>query len=408
MLDESMSITVKRKASPPLWLLVLVTMSGTLAMHMFVPALPYSAAELHATVAQTQMTISMYIIGLAVGQLIYGPLSDSLGRRPALMLGLTLYLLGGITAALTTDLHMLVAARLVQALGGCAGLALGRAIVRDTSDSKTVVSRLALLNLMMMIGPGLAPILGSGIAATLGWRAIFWVLAGLGSIALISTWWLLPETGRPSGRFSGRIMLTDYKRLLGSVRFVGFALGGGMATTSIYAFIAAAPFIFVTELHRPLHEVGLYLGLMIAGMSLGNALTGRLIRSVPINRLMLGGNTLSVVSALLLVVITVSGHLSLVAVLVLIFLFTCGLGLTGPSALTKSLSVNPHLTGSAAGLYGFLQMTAGALSTSFVSVGSDPALSAATVLLGAVTLAQLAFWVSLRQESIGSIEVGQP
>lgn len=404
MLDDSMNIAVERKASPPLWLLVLVTMSGTLAMHMFVPALPYSAAELHATVAQTQMTISMYIIGLAVGQLIYGPLSDSLGRRPALMLGLTLYLLGGITAALTTNLHMLVAARLVQALGGCAGLALGRAIVRDTSDSKTVVSRLALLNLMMMIGPGLAPILGSGIAATLGWRAIFWVLAGLGSIALISTWCLLPETGKPSGRFSGRIMLTDYKCLFSSVRFVGFALGGGMATTSIYAFIAAAPFIFVTELHRPLHEVGLYLGLMIAGMSLGNALTGRLIRSVPINRLMLGGNTLSVISALLLVAITVSGHLNLAAVLVLMFLFTCGLGLTSPSALTKSLSVNPHLTGSAAGLYGFLQMTAGAISTSFVSLGSDPALSAATVLLGAVTLAQLAFWVSLRQERIEVFE----
>lgn len=398
MLDESMGAVVHRRTVPPLWLLVLVTMSGTLAMHMFVPALPYSAADLHATVAQTQMTISMYIIGLAVGQLIYGPLSDALGRRPALMAGLALYLLGGITAALTTNLYMLVAARLVQALGGCAGLALGRAIVRDTSNSQTVVSRLALLNLMMMIGPGLAPILGSAIAATMGWRAIFWVLAGLGSIALISTWWLLPETGQPSGRFSGRIMLNDYKRLFGSARFVGFALGGGMATTSIYAFIAAAPFIFVTELHRPLHEVGFYLGLMIAGMSLGNALTSRLIRSVPINRLMLGGNALSVISALLLVLITVSGHLNLIAVLVLIFLFTCGVGLTGPSALTKSLNVNPQLTGSAAGLYGFLQMSAGAISTSFVSIGTDPAFCAAAVLLAAVVLAQIAFWISLRQE----------
>ncbi|MBD1550442.1 multidrug effflux MFS transporter [Pseudomonas typographi] len=389
-----------RRAAPPLWLLVLVTMSGTLAMHMFVPALPYSAVELHATVAQTQMTISMYIIGLAVGQLIYGPLSDSLGRRPALIAGLVLYLLAGVTAAVTTSLQMLVAARLVQALGGCAGLALGRAIVRDTSDSQTVVSRLALLNLIMMVGPGLAPILGSVIAAALGWRAIFWVLAGLGLIALASTWVLLPETGQPTGRFSGKIMLTDYKRLFSSTRFVGFAVGGGMATTSIYAFIAAAPFIFVTELHRPLHEVGLYLGLMIAGMSVGNALTGRLIRTVPINVLLLGGNTASVISAVLLVILTASGHANLAAVLVLIFLYTCGLGLTGPSALTKSLSVNPHLTGSAAGLYGFMQMTAGAISTSFVSVGHDPAFSAAVVLLVAVVLAQLAFWVSLRRERI--------
>ncbi len=386
------------RTAPPLWLLVLVTMSGTLAMHMFVPALPYAAAELLSSVPQAQMTISLYIIGLALGQLLYGPLSDALGRRPALMAGLILYLLAGIIAALTTSLYMLIAARLLQALGGCAGLALGRAIVRDTADAETVVSRLALLNLMMMIGPGLAPILGSMIAATLGWRAIFWVLAGLGAVALISTWMLLPETGRPTGGFSGRRMLADYRELFGSGRFIGFAIGGGMATTSVYAFIAAAPFIFVTELHRPLQEVGLYLGLMIAGMSVGNALTGRLIRSVPINYLLMGGNTLSVVSALLLVLTTVSGDLNLPVVLVLIFLFTCGVGLTGPSALTKSLSVTPLLTGSAAGLYGFLQMAAGAISTSLVSLGPDPAFSAAAVLLGAVLLAQLAFSISLRNE----------
>lgn len=399
MLNDSVGIAVARKASPPLWLLVLVTMSGTLAMHMFVPALPYAAAQLQATVAQMQMTISMYIIGLAVGQLIYGPLSDAVGRRPALIAGLSLYLLGGITAAVTASLPMLVAARLTQALGGCAGLALGRAIVRDTSDSQTVVGRLALLNLMMMIGPGLAPILGSLIAATLGWRAIFGALGGLGLVALLSTWYLLPETGRPTGRFSVRLMLTDYRRLFKSARFVGFALGGGIATTSIYAFIAAAPFIFVTQLHRPLHEVGGYLALMIAGMSVGNALTGRLIRSIPINRLLLGGNTLSVVSAgVLLLLVNLSGELSLAAVLVLIFLFTCGLGVTGPSALSKALSVNTELTGSAAGIYGFLQMTAGAISTTFVSAGSDPAVSAAVVLLVAVVLAQLAFWVSLGQE----------
>lgn len=391
-----MTAAVKIRIAPPMWLLVLVTMSGTLAMHMFVPALPYSAIELSATVGQMQMTISMYIIGLALGQLAYGPLSDAIGRRPVLMAGLLLYLMAGIAAAVTTSLHMLVGARFVQALGGCAGLALGRAIVRDTSDANTVISRLALLNLMMMIGPGLAPILGSVIAATLGWRAIFWTLAGLGLFALCSIWFLLPETGRPSGRLNGKTMLQDYARLFGSLRYVGFALGGGMATTSIYAFIAAAPFIFVTEMHRPLHEVGVYLGLMIAGMSVGNALTGRLIRNLPIRLLLVGGNTLSVISAMLLLVITISNHLNLTAVLVLIFLFTCGVGLTGPCALTKSLSVNPTLTGSAAGLYGFIQMTAGTISTLLVSVGSDPAVSAVTVLLAAVVLSQILFGCALR------------
>ncbi|KIY41203.1 multidrug transporter CflA [Pseudomonas sp. 10-1B] len=397
-----MTTALRPKPLPPMWLLVMVTMSGTLAMHMFVPALPYSAAELHVTAGQVQMTISMYIIGLAVGQLVYGPLSDAIGRRPALMAGLALYLAGSVTAALTSDLHVLVVARLVQALGGCAGLALGRAIVRDTSDSQNVVPRLALLSLMMMIGPGLAPVLGSLIAATLGWRTIFVVLAGLGSFALLCCWYLLPETTRPSGQLNVRSVLADYRRLLGSARFLGFALGGGMATTSIYAFIAAAPFIFVTELHRPLHEVGIYLGLMIAGMSLGNALTGRLSRRLSIDQLLQGGNVLSITSSSVLVILTLLGYLSLPAVLALIFLFSCGIGLSGPCALTKSLSVNPHITGSAAGLYGFIQMTAGAISTSLVSLGADPSLSAALVLLAAVVMAHIGFRVALRQEKVQS------
>ncbi|WP_233282063.1 multidrug effflux MFS transporter [Pseudomonas mangiferae] len=392
------------RTRPPLWLLVLVTMSGTLAMHMFVPALPYAARDLSASVGQTQMTISLYIIGLAIGQLFYGPLSDALGRRPMLMVGLSLYTLSGIAAVFAFNLHMLVAARLFQALGGCAGLALGRAIVRDTADAERVVSQLALMNLMMMMGPGLAPMLGSAVADALGWRAVFGVLAALGALALFSALRLLPETGQPSGRFSAGILLRDYRALLGSARFVGFALGGGVATTSVYAFIASAPFIFVEQLHRPLHEVGYYLGLMIFGMSVGNALTSRLIRRVSLDRLLLGGNLLSLCSAVALLLLAVDGRLSVAGVVGLMFLFTCGVGFTGPAALTRALGSDPRLVGSAAGLYGFTQMMCGAISTSFASLGSDAAVSASAVLAGAVALGQLGFWLSIRRERAFSSE----
>ena len=141
----------------PIWLLVLITISGTLAMHMFVPALPDAATSLHVSAADMQLTISVYIIGLACGQLIYGPLSDSLGRRPLLLMGLSLYTGAGLVALLSQSIHVLVVARLIQALGGCAGLALGRAIVRDISEADDAVRSLALLNLMMMVGPGFAP-----------------------------------------------------------------------------------------------------------------------------------------------------------------------------------------------------------------------------------------------------------
>ena len=182
---------------------------------------------------------------------------------------------------------VLIVARLVQAAGGCAGLLLGRAIVRDTAESTDAVRRLALMSLMTMVGPGLAPLVGGLLAGSLGWRAIFYVLTALGVVNFCVSWRLLPETGKPSGNISARGVARDYRALLGSPRFLGFALGGGCATTAFYGFIAAAPFIFINELHRPLHEVGLYLGLLIVGVSIGNILASRLIGRFSIERLLM-------------------------------------------------------------------------------------------------------------------------
>lgn len=388
-------MTVAPAKRPPLWLLVIITISGTMAMHMFVPALPYATADLGAPVGQMQMTISFYIIGLAVGQLFYGPMSDSLGRRPMLIAGLALYTAGGFAAALAPGVHTLVGARLIQALGGCAGLALGRAIVRDSTRSEDMVRQLALMNLMLMVSPGLSPMVGGVVSTALGWRAVFWLTAALGLATLALAWKLLPETAPPGRSLSIGTLVGDYRALLRSRRFVGFALGGGCATTAVYAFIATAPFIFVTDLHRPVHEVGLYLGLLIFGMTFGNAFTGRMVGKIRIERLMLGGNLLSIVSAAGLLATILLGRLDLGSTLLWMFLFTFGTGVTSPAALTKAISVNPHLTGSASGLYGFAQMAVGAICTSLVALGQDPARSAMTVLLVAALTAYAAFRVAL-------------
>ena len=377
---------------PPLWLLVAITISGTMAMHMFVPALPDARADFAASVGPMQMTISIYIIGLGVGQLFYGPMSDSLGRRPLLLAGLGLYALGSVVSAFAPNVHILIAARLVQALGGCAGLALGRAIVRDSNGPTDTVRQLALLNLMMMISPGLSPVVGGAISSAFGWRAVFWLLAGMGLATLALAWKLLPETAPTTGRaLSFRAVAGDYRTLLRSRPFIGFAIGGGCATTSVYAFIATAPFIFAGELHRPLHEVGIYLGLLISGMTLGNLLTARLASRIRIDRLLLGGNMLSIVGATGLLATILLGDLGVANTLAWMFVFTCGAGITSPAALTKAVSVNPRLTGSAAGLYGFTQMAIGAICTSLVAFGQRPALSAVAVLLGAAVIAQITF-----------------
>jgi DHA1 family bicyclomycin/chloramphenicol resistance-like MFS transporter len=385
-----------RRARPaPLWLLALLTLSGTLGMHIFAPALSSAARGLNVGAGAMQATISFYILGLAAGQLIYGPLSDWFGRRPMMMIGLALYTLAGAAAALAPSVHLLVAARLVQALGGCAGLALGRAMVRDAAGPLDSARRLALLNLMITLGPGLAPALGGAMVSTSGWRSILWLLCGLGAVLLLTSWRLLPETGRPSTNGNLGELGRNYRRLLSSPAFLGFSIGGGCATTSMYAFIASSTFILVDQLRRPSYEVGLYLAVLIGGIWLGNALVSRLVAKIAVRRLMVLGNLLSVVAALAFLAAVLSGHLSVVSAITPMFFYTLGAGVASPMALTEAVSVNPHVVGAASGLYGSTQMAIGALCTALAALGRDPALSAALVLVGAGVVAQAAFWWAL-------------
>ena len=391
--ENATALPITRPA--PLWLLALLTLSGTLGMHIFAPALSSAARSFNVGAGAMQAAISFYILGLAAGQLIYGPLSDRFGRRPMMMIGLALYTCAGVAAALAPSVHGLVAARLVQALGGSAGLALGRAMVRDSAGPLDSARRLALLNLMMTLGPGLAPALGGALVSTAGWRSILWLLAALGAALLLTSWRLLPETAGRNANANFGELGRNYRALLASPAFLGFSIGGGCATTSMYAFIASSPFILIDELRRPSYEVGLYLAVLIGGVWLGNALASRLVMRIAVRRLMVLGNLVSVVAALAFLAAVLSGHLSVPTAIAPMFLYTLGAGMASPMALTEAVSVNPHVVGAASGLYGATQMAIGALCTALAAVGQAPALSTAWVLAGAGVVAQAAFWWAL-------------
>jgi DHA1 family bicyclomycin/chloramphenicol resistance-like MFS transporter len=365
-------------------------------MHMLVPALPHAARDLNASVGAMQLTISLYIMGMALGQLGYGPLSDRFGRRPVLTTGLVLYTLAGLGAALVPNVQTLIAARLFQALGGGAGLALSRAIVRDTASPSEVARRLALMNLMVTLGPGLAPVGGGVLAASLGWRSIFIVLGALGLVNLVLLWRLLPETRAITGTVSAATIARDYRDLMRSPSFIGYAIGGGCATTSMYAFVGAAPFILVDELHRPAYEVGIYLGLLVAGFSIGTILATRLIPGVAIGKLLSRSSFVSALAAFFFLGATLSSHLNVALAVIPMFVFTVGAGISSPTALTQALGINPRIIGSASGLYGCAQMGVGALCAGLVGVGGDPALAAGIVLASASVIGQLAFWLASR------------
>ncbi|MCK8786445.1 multidrug effflux MFS transporter [Roseomonas sp. NAR14] len=389
------------RTPPPFWLLVLVTASGTLGMHIFIPALPEAAAELGVGAGAAQLTITLYMLGLAAGQLVYGPVSDRTGRRPALLAGLGLYTLGCLGALLANSLGALLAARLVQSLGGCAGLALGRAIVRDTAEPRAAAARLALLNLVLSASPGLSPVLGGWLAVLFGWRAVFAAMLALALLTLALVLWRLPETASPgqgSGGGSPAALLRGYGRLLRQPAFLGYVVGGGLATTSIYAFMAASPFIFVEELHRPVHEVGYYYFILILGMTLGSFLANRLLQRLAMGTLLRLAGGVALLGAALFLGAVLAGRLSVVTAVAPVFLFVASCGLAAPVALTKAISVDPKAIGAAAGLYGCGQMVIGALCTVAAGFGGDPALASACVLLTAALLSQLAFTVALRHD----------
>ena len=362
----------------PLWVLVLVTLSGTMAMHIFVPALPVAGEALGAEPSGMQQTITLYVIGLALGQLIYGPVSDTWGRRPALLVGLSLYFSASVLALFAPSLQWLVAARLLQALGGAAGITLGRAIVRDIAPPDRVTRDLALLNLLTLVGPGLSPIVGAYLADHFGWRAIYVFLVCIGSAMLFCAWKLLPETNLNRRPLAITRIALDYGSLLANPRFAAFMLGGACSSTALYPYLATAPYIVHEQLGLPIRYVGWFAASTIGGAGLGTFLTRKLAGRWPAERFLYIGSGLGLGLATLFLCIQALGWLSAPLLLALMVVMTFGAGMASPAALSRALgATTPALAGTAAGLYGFAQMAMGAVGTMLVGFGEVPALACA-------------------------------
>ena len=380
----------------PFALLVAITACGTLGMHLVIPALPATARALHVSAGTIQLTITLYLIGLAAGQLAYGPISDRFGRRPVLLAGLALFTLAGLATALAPSAAWLILARILQSIGGCAGLVLGRAMVRDAAEGDRATKQLALLTLVMSMAPAIAPVFGGYAVAWFGWRAAFGVLAAVGAITLALTAWRLPETNQP-GRRTGASLLAGSIRLARSPAFRGFALGGACTTTSFYAFMAASPFIFINLLHQTPQRVGLLYMLLMVGLAAGGFTANRLAGRVRMERVLRGANLLAIAAAAGFLLAWATGVLNVATVVGSVGLFMMGAGIASPFALTSAISVNPNAIGAASGLYGAVQMLYGALCTVIVASwapGSVPTVG--VVMLGSAVLGQVALAAAVR------------
>ncbi len=268
MLAHTRQVITRRR--PPLVLLALVTAIAPASLHILVPALPSLAAIFDAAPGAVQLVLTLFLAGIAVGQLVYGPVSDRFGRRPVLLAGLGLFLVGTGLCGFAWSLPALILGRAIAALGGCAGMVLGRAIVRDVYDRERSASALATIMMVMSLVPSLSPAIGAYLTQWVGWRADFVLLGVVGITVLVLTAVNLEETHAP-GAINLAGMIGSFAMLLRSPAFLTVAFATAFTSTSWFTFLAAAPYLLAERLHRPPSTYGLMILLPMAGYILGNA-----------------------------------------------------------------------------------------------------------------------------------------
>jgi MFS transporter, DHA1 family, multidrug resistance protein len=343
-------------------LLIAVSAVSPLGINMYLPSMPGMARALGVTFTTIQLTLSLYLGAMALGQLIIGPLSDRFGRRPVLLLGLLIFVAGSVICLSAQSIGVLIFGRIVQAVGGCAGITLSRAIVRDLYGRNQVASMIAYVTMGMAVAPMIAPTIGGLLETFFGWRASFAFLIGFGGLALAFAYWRLRETHHNrAGGESVRKLLQGFSSLARSRQFWGYTLVTSFVSAMFFAFLAGAPYVMIELLGRSPAEYGFYFAMVPCGYILGNFTTGRMAATMGPNRMILAGTLLSLASIAAMAALIASGLLAPIALFGPMLFIGVANGLVLPSGIAGAVSVRPDLAGAASGLSGSFQIGFGAL-----------------------------------------------
>lgn len=336
---------------------------------IYTPAMPAIARDLGVSQAEVQATLGVYLAAFAIGQLLYGTYSDRYGRRPALFVGLAIYVVGSVLCVVAPSVDMLILGRGVQALGGCAGPVLSRAILRDLYDRDQGARLMAYVSVVMGVAPAFAPVLGGYLEVAFGWRSIFVVLTGIGALVLALSIWLLAETNQsPHGvRRDGVLsMVLEYPRILRSRAFVGYTLLTGFTMGAIMAYVAGAPFVLIELLGIPAEVYGWYAMIPTFANITGSFLAGRLTMRLGGERMIVLGTAAILLGGLAVLGFALAGIVSVATVMGPMCLIHLGTGAMFPSAMQGAVSLFPQRAGTASSLNGFLQMLISAVGASLV------------------------------------------
>ena len=379
----------------------LLGMVGPFAIDMYLPALPLVTAELGASPQAVQFTLSAFFAAFGLSQLVYGPLSDRMGRKPPLYIGVGIFLVGTLACALAPTIGALIAARFVQGLGAATVMVVPRAIIRDLHTGPAATRLMATVMLVISISPMLAPLAGSGVLAIAGWRWIFGVLALLGLLSLALTAFLLPETLAPERRAgtTPAALWRGARRLVGDGEFMGLTLIGGFAMSSFFIFIASAAFVYTEEFGLSPTGFSIAFAINAIGFFGASQTAASLGERYGMARMVLVAVAAFTAIVTTLLLVALSGHASLVVIVAMLFLANACLGVVMPTTAVMALDPHPDIAGLASSLGGTLQMLVGggmiALAGPFFDGTATPMIAA---IVAAGWLALVAAVLTRRRE----------
>ena len=349
-------------------LLAATSALGPAGMQILLPALPVIQDDFSVSNDVAQLTLSLSMFSIAIGTLVYGPMSDKYGRKPTMLLGIFIAIIGSIFCYLADSIGWLIAGRIIQAFGGAVGLVLARAIVRDVYGAEESARVIATLVMVMVIAPMMSPALGGEMMNRFGWESVFLVMAGASVIIFFFLILRQPETLVTPVQFEGiGSMLRTFGSLLRSRPFCGYAFCVTFVSVVFFSFISAAPEIMVSVLNRPPTEYGYYFVMIPIGFMIGNYVTRHFGRSISIDSMIVLGSTIAIGGIVLAIVLNLVGLSHPLALFLPVSIAVFGNGITLPNAQAAAINEFPQYAGSASGLTGFLQMSVSAVAAQFVA-----------------------------------------
>jgi DHA1 family bicyclomycin/chloramphenicol resistance-like MFS transporter len=355
-----------------------------LSIDMYLPAMPVMEKVFHTSSAAVQSTFVTFLIGFAIGQSLYGPITDRFGRKPPLYASLVLFIASSAACAIAPSIPGIAFFRLLQAIGACGGSVISRAMVRDLFPVDELRRVFSMLVLVLGVSPVVAPLIGSYLLVWFGWKSAFVVQTLVGTACLAGMHFRLPESlahddRRPLVRDN---ILASYAQLFRDKTFLGASVVCGFSSAGTFAFIASAPFVFITLYKVPTERFGWWFGAAAAGMVIASQINGRMPRRIPVWRVLRVANTVQLVAGIFLLTSVLTGFGGLPPVFLGILTYVSAQGFVFPNGSAIAMERHGKIAGTASALLGTIQFLIAAIATIFLGFIDNPALPMALVIAG--------------------------